>query len=41
MAAINLLEIAFRNGWMDGAQLQSAIAALGKTPYAEYLRTLG
>jgi PIN domain nuclease of toxin-antitoxin system len=40
MAAINLLEIAFRNGWMDGAQLQSAIAALGKTPYAEYLRTL-
>jgi len=36
-----LEEIAWRNGWMDGAQLQSAITALGKTPYADYLRTLG
>ncbi len=36
-----LEEIGFRNGWMDAAQLKSAIGALGKTPYAEYLRTLG
>ena len=36
-----LEEIGFRNGWMDAAQLQSAIGALGKTPYAEYLLTLG
>ena len=36
-----LEEIGFRNGWMDAAQLQSAIGALGKTPYADYLRTLG
>jgi glucose-1-phosphate thymidylyltransferase len=35
-----LEEIAFRNGWMDAAQLAAAITALGKTPYAEYLRTL-
>ena len=35
-----LEETGFRNGWMDAAQLQSAIGALGKTPYAEYLRTL-
>ena len=26
---------------MDAAQLKSAITALGKTPYADYLRTLG
>lgn len=36
-----LEEIGFRNGWMDAAHLQSAITALGKTPYADYLRTLG
>ena len=35
-----LEEIAWRNGWMDAAQLQSAITALGKTPYAEYLRSI-
>jgi glucose-1-phosphate thymidylyltransferase len=35
-----LEEIAFRNGWMDQAQLQSSITALGKTQYAEYLRAL-
>jgi glucose-1-phosphate thymidylyltransferase len=35
-----LEEIAWRNGWMDAAQLQAAITALGKTPYADYLRTL-
>ncbi len=35
-----LEEIGFRNGWMGTEQLQSSIAALGKTPYAEYLRTL-
>jgi glucose-1-phosphate thymidylyltransferase len=36
-----LEEIAWRNGWLDTAQLQASIAALGKTPYADYLRTLG
>jgi glucose-1-phosphate thymidylyltransferase len=35
-----LEEIAWRNGWLDASQLQSAIAALGKTPYADYLRGL-
>ena len=35
-----LEEIAFRNGWLEADQLQSAIAALGKTPYADYLKTL-
>jgi len=35
-----LEEIAFRNGWMDQAQLQSSITALGKTSYADYLRSL-
>ena len=35
-----LEEIAFRNGWMDQAQLQSSITALGKTSYADYLRAL-
>jgi glucose-1-phosphate thymidylyltransferase len=35
-----LEEISFRNGWMDGAKLQAAIGALGKTPYAEYLHSI-
>lgn len=35
-----LEEIGFRNGWMDSEQLQSSIVALGKTDYANYLRTL-
>jgi len=35
-----LEEIAFRNGWLNAAQLQSSIQALGKTSYADYLRTL-
>ena len=34
-------EIAFRNGWMTAGHLQSAITALEKTPYADYLRTPG
>ncbi len=36
-----LEEIAWRNGWLDATQLQASIKALGKTPYADYLRTLG
>ena len=35
-----LEEIAFRNGWMTNEQLQASITALGKTEYANYLRTL-
>ena len=35
-----LEEISFRNGWMDAAQLQAAISALGQTPYADYLRAI-
>ena len=35
-----LEEIAWRNGWLDARQLQTAIEALGKTPYADYLRVL-
>ena len=33
-------EIAFRNGWIDGDQGEELAEALGKTPYAGYLRTL-
>ncbi|MFP4357429.1 MAG: glucose-1-phosphate thymidylyltransferase RfbA [Puniceicoccaceae bacterium] len=33
-------EIAFRNGWIDRAGLEELAAALGKTPYAGYLRAL-
>jgi glucose-1-phosphate thymidylyltransferase len=36
-----LEEIGYRNGWMDASQFQTSISALGKTPYADYLRTLG
>jgi len=36
-----LEEIAWRNGWMNADQLQASITALGKTAYADYLRTLG
>ncbi len=36
-----LEEIAWRNGWLSPAQLQASITALGKTPYADYLRILG
>jgi len=35
-----LEEIAWRNGWMTPEQLQSSIMALGKTPYADYLRSI-
>jgi glucose-1-phosphate thymidylyltransferase len=35
-----LEEIAFRNGWLNTEQLQTSIATLGKTSYADYLRTL-
>jgi glucose-1-phosphate thymidylyltransferase len=35
-----LEEIAFRNGWMNAADLQDSIHALGKTSYAEYLQAL-
>lgn len=35
-----LEEIAFRQGWMTTAQLHASIAALGKTAYGDYLRTL-
>jgi glucose-1-phosphate thymidylyltransferase len=35
-----LEEIAFRNGWMDGQQLHDSINLLGRTQYADYLRTL-
>jgi glucose-1-phosphate thymidylyltransferase len=36
-----LEEIAFHKGWMDKAQLQASIKALGKTSYADYLKKLG
>ncbi|MEI6177713.1 MAG: glucose-1-phosphate thymidylyltransferase RfbA [Verrucomicrobiota bacterium] len=35
-----LEEIAWRNGWLDADQLQFSIKALGKTPYADYLRAI-
>jgi glucose-1-phosphate thymidylyltransferase len=35
-----LEEIAFRNGWMNSEQLQATVKALGKTSYANYLRSL-
>ena len=35
-----LEEIAWRNGWLSPAQLQSSIQVLGKTSYADYLKTL-
>jgi glucose-1-phosphate thymidylyltransferase len=35
-----LEEIAFRNGWLNLEQFEQAIQALGKTPYADYLRSL-
>jgi glucose-1-phosphate thymidylyltransferase len=35
-----LEEIAWRKGWIDKAQLQAAIAKLGKSAYADYLRQL-
>ena len=35
-----LEEIAWRNGWLDAVQLQSSIQALGKTSYADYLRSI-
>ena len=35
-----LEEIALRNGWLNTDQLQISIASLGKTSYAEYLRSL-
>jgi len=35
-----LEEIGFRNGWIDHGLLHSAITAMGKTEYANYLRKL-
>jgi glucose-1-phosphate thymidylyltransferase len=35
-----LEEIAFRNGWLSPEQLEEAIQVLGKTHYADYLRSL-
>jgi glucose-1-phosphate thymidylyltransferase len=35
-----LEEIAYRNGWIDGAQLKKLADALGKTRYGSYLATL-
>jgi glucose-1-phosphate thymidylyltransferase len=35
-----LEEIAFRNSWLNEEQLGSTILAMGKTSYAEYLRSL-
>jgi glucose-1-phosphate thymidylyltransferase len=35
-----LEEIAWRQGWIDGAQLEANIAKLGKSSYAQYLRRL-
>jgi glucose-1-phosphate thymidylyltransferase len=35
-----LEEIGFRNGWMTAEELQTSIEVLGKTSYANYLRTL-
>ena len=35
-----LEEIAFRNKWLDEAQMEHAIEILGKTLYASYLRTI-
>jgi glucose-1-phosphate thymidylyltransferase len=34
-----LEEIAFRSGWITEGQLQISINTLGKTPYADYLRS--
>jgi len=33
-------EIAWRQGWIDTARLESNIAKLGKSSYAHYLRGL-
>lgn len=33
-------EVAFRNGWLDAAEMLRSAEALGKTPYADYLRAL-
>jgi glucose-1-phosphate thymidylyltransferase len=33
-------EIAFRSGWIDAAQLEKLIGAMGKTGYASYLASL-
>jgi len=33
-------EIAWRNGWIDAAQVKHLATALGKTPYASYLQAL-
>lgn len=35
-----LEEIAFRNKWLNASELQNAIEALGKTLYADYLKTM-
>ena len=35
-----LEEIAWRQGWIDNAKLESNIAKLGKSGYADYLRRL-
>jgi glucose-1-phosphate thymidylyltransferase len=35
-----LEEIALQNGWLDGKGVLAAAAAMGKSPYADYLREL-
>ena len=35
-----LEEIAWRNGWIGDAEIRAAGDALGKSPYADYLREL-
>jgi len=35
-----LEEIAWRNGWLDDEQLNRIIQRLGKTSYADYLRSI-
>jgi glucose-1-phosphate thymidylyltransferase len=33
-------EVAWRQGWIDDAQLERCATALGKSTYAEYVRSL-
>jgi glucose-1-phosphate thymidylyltransferase len=35
-----LEEIAFRQGWLDRAGLESAVKSLGKSQYGRYLQSL-
>ena len=33
-------EIAWQNGWIDRAQVETAASSMGKSAYGEYLRSL-